>query len=242
MNNIYYSFLITILSGLCTLLGIIPCFIKKIRSNNIICSSLAFSAGIMICICIFSLIPESLYLGYHNYINSLIFIIIGFIISYVIDKAVELKINNKLYKLGIISVIAIVLHNVPEGIITFMAYSTNKSLGIKLALAIATHNVSEGISIAIPIYYATKSMKSTFNYTFIGGFSEFFGALLTYLLLINYINNYILSIFLSITAGIMLEISIFELLPNSLSYKKRKTAVTAFALGFIIMLICQFII
>ena len=186
----------------------------------------------MFTISIISLIPESI-----NYLNNkyslLIFILLGFIFTLSIDKLFTN--NNPLYRLGLISTLAIVLHNIPEGIMTFISYNINRKLGLKLALAITLHNIPEGISISVPIYYSTKDIFKAFKYTFIAGFSELLGAIITYLFLINTITNSYMGYILGITAGIMLEI------PTALKYKKNKLSIISFVLGIIIMIICNYI-
>ena len=246
MNKIIFSFLTTILAGLTTIIGIIPCFIKDKYKDITISSSLAFSAGIMIMISIISLIPEAIIIQTEkNYlfpavIKTAIFIVIGIIISNIINHKLDNNTNQtKLYNLGIISIITLILHNIPEGIVTYISTTTNQSLGLKLAFAIALHNIPEGISIAVPIYYSTRNLKKAASYTLISGLSEFLGALITFLFLKNYITNKLLSIILAITAGIMINISITEFLPKSLEYKKNKVTLTFFVLGLIIMYLSE---
>ncbi len=248
MNKIIFSFLITFLAGISTIIGIIPCYLKEKYKNNTISLSLAFSSGVMLCISFSSLIPEATNL-LGKIFNTIplflicgIFIISGILFSALIDKKIEERFTkNKLYKLGIISVIVLMLHNIPEGITTFISTSTNVKLGLSLSLAIALHNIPEGISIAVPIYYATKNKKKAFLYTIISGFSEFFGAIIAYLFIAKYVNNFILGMILAMTAGIMIHISIYELLPNSINYKKKKLTVVGFLLGIIVMLMCEFL-
>ena len=110
-----------------------------------------------------------------------------------VDKYLpETKENTKLYRVGIISMLAIILHNIPEGIATFMASSMDKTLGISLAIAIAMHNLPEGISIAVPIYYSTNKKSKAFIYTFISAISEPFGALIAFIFLKNFVNDILL--------------------------------------------------
>ena len=245
MNKIIFSFLTTILAGLTTIIGIIPCFIKDKYKDITISSSLAFSAGIMIMISVISLIPEAIILQtetnnlFPAVIKTSIFIVIGIIISNTINHKLDTIKQNKLYTLGIISIITLILHNVPEGIVTYISTTTKQSLGLKLAFAIALHNIPEGISIAVPIYYSTRNLKKASSYTLISGLSEFLGALITFLFLKNYITNKLLSITLAITAGIMINISVTEFLPNSLEYKKNKATLTFFVLGLIIMYLSE---
>jgi ZIP family zinc transporter len=238
--NISYSFFLTILAGLSTLLGVIIIFIPNKNKSNIIVSSLSFASGVMICISIIDLIPESLSLlksRYNFFISimfSLIFFCIGVIVSMFTDKYIPKK-NNNLYKIGIVSMIAIILHNIPEGIITFMASSMNKKLGISLAISIAMHNIPEGISISIPIYYGTNSKKKSFFYTLISGLSEPFGALIAFIFLQKFINNLFMGLLFSFIAGIMIQISLYELIPEAKSYNKNKLVFLFIILGIIFM-------
>lgn len=245
MENIVFSFLMTTLAGFSTLLGIIPCYLNKTR-ESIISKSLAFSAGVMLMISLSSLIPESVSLLSLKYsyififIIVFIFVVLGILFSSFIDQKIEERFtSNKLYKLGLISIIALFLHNIPEGITTFISTSSNVRLGITLSIAIALHNIPEGISIAVPIYFATGSHKRSFWYTLLSGFSELLGAVLAYLFIARYVNNFILSLILGVTAGIMIHISAYELLPNSLAYKKRKDTILSFLLGVLVMFICE---
>ena len=240
MNN-YLILIIPTISGLLTVLGVIPTYFN-INQNKIINFSLSFSLGVMSTISIISLIPESFnYLDrsiIENIIYILIFINIGILTNKLIDK--KINISNNLYKIGIISMIAIILHNIPEGIITAITTASNLSLGLSLMVAIALHNIPEGISIAIPLYYATKNRKKAYLYTFISGISELIGAVISLVFLKDIINNFILAALLGITAGIMLDISCNELLKESLSYNNKKITITSIILGIVIMLICKY--
>ena len=225
MNNITIGFIITFISGLSTMIGYFFIFFNIKNKNRYISNCLFFSSFIMLVISFFDLIPASF-----SYINKIydfipsvaimaIYVVFGGIFIYVIDK---ININdNKLYKLGIVSLIALVLHNIPEGIITFLTTSKNISLGLSLSVSIALHNIPEGIIISIPIYYGNRSRKKALLYTFIAALSEPLGALISYLFLYN-INNYTFSIILSFTAGVMIYLSIFELLLYGIKYKKEK--------------------
>ena len=241
MNSIIFAFIVTTVAGLSTMLGIIPIYIKFKDTDKIICMALAFASGIMFSVSINSLIPESYDLLKENLnINKVIilmilFFLIGVLLTSFIDKIFK-KIDNKLYKIGIINMLALMIHNIPEGILTFSTTTTNISLGLTLALSIMFHNIPEGLSISIPIYYSTNSRKKAVLYTAISGFSEVLGAILTYLFLFKYINNYFIGIVLSLTTGIMIYISMFELLKNSFEYKKKRISYLFFLIGFIFMI------
>lgn len=245
MNNNVLAFTLTILAGLSTMIGTILIFIKKKDHNSLIGASLSFAAGVMICTSITDLIPESIILlknNFSNYVTIIICflgLILGIVVSMIIDYYVPDTTNyqNKsLFRVGLISMIAIIIHNIPEGIATFVATSSNTRLGVSLAIAIAMHNIPEGISISVPLYYSTKSKKKALIYTLVSALSEPLGALLAYIFLKNIINNITLGILFSLIAGIMLEISFKTLLPNSKKYQNPKLIIY-FILGILFMLI-----
>ena len=227
--------LITTISGLSTMLGIIPTFISDKYKNKIINFSLSFSAGTMITLSFFSLLIESFY-SIKNILLVLIFINLGIIISIIIDKIISKKTNNTLYKVGITSLIALILHNIPEGIITFISSNNNFKLGVTLSIGIALHNIPEGISIAVPIFHATNSRKKALLLTSISAISELFGGIFFK----NIIGRAHLGILYAITAGIMLQISFGELIKESLTYNNKKITLQGIIIGSIIMLLCIF--
>ncbi len=204
----------------------------------------------MITVSFTDLIPESLnlfsnkYVIFFSIILLLVGINIGLILSFLIDKYLpdnKFGKDNKLYRVGIFSMIAIILHNIPEGMATFMASNANISLGISLTIAIALHNIPEGISISVPIYYATNSKIKAILYTALSGLSELFGAIITYLFLKPFINDTIMGLLFAIIAGIMLHIAIYELLPTSLKYNNKRMTIILFLIGIVFMLTNHFL-
>ena len=245
MNNIYLSFLLTSIAGLSTILGYFMIFIK-LDKNKIISFSLSFSSSVMITISLIDLIPSSLsylnnYMFIFKFLLFIFFFILGVYLSYYISKQADKNNSNSLEKLGIISLIAIILHNIPEGIITFMVSGVNISLGIKLAIAIGMHNIPEGISIAVPLYYGTNNKLKTFIVVLIAGLSEVFGALICFIFLKNYINNFIIGITFAFISGMMLNTSLKELLPESITYKNKIVPILGFIIGTIMILISHFL-
>lgn len=250
MTNIKYSFIITSIAGLSTMLGSILIFFKYRNTSKVVCSALSFAAGVMLTVSATDLIPSSItgllniYYLFPALLIALISIVFGIAISTLINKYIpdinSEKVGNKgLFKVGIISMIAIILHNVPEGIATFMTSTKDIQLGLSLALAITLHNIPEGISISVPIYYSTKSKAKALLYTFVSGISEPLGAIIAYLFLAPYMNDLIMSILLSSIAGIMIAISIYELIPASLKYNNTKRTTLYFLIGSIFMMICH---
>ncbi len=240
--NTNYAFILTTIAGSATILGIIPILFKFKDKEKIIISSLGFASGVMLSASFFDLIPEAYnyFISEYKYIPSILFILIfftiGIILSTFINKKLEYS-DDKLYEVGISSMLAIIIHNLPEGIITFLTASVDIRLGFSLALAILLHNIPEGISIAVPIYYSTKSKFKAILYTVVAALSEPFGAVLAFLFLKNYINNFLLGIMLSLIAGIMSNISLYELFPESLSYNRKKISLISTIVGLIFMYI-----
>ena len=136
---------------------------------------------------------------------------------------------------GVVSMIAIGLHNFPEGIATFMAGYKNISLGVSIALAISLHNIPEGIAVAMPIYYATNNKKKAVFYTFLSGIAEPLGALAAFLILRPFINDVVLGAVFAGVAGIMIYITIEELIPSSRQYGHDTAALLATFAGICLM-------
>lgn len=243
MSSNMYAFLLSSIAGFSTLIGFLFVFIKKDR-ESIISKSLGFASGVMLTISIIDLIPNSflLIIRQYNLIYTLFLIItaflIGIIISSIIDKKVDKGSKNslKLYKLGIITMMVIMMHNIPEGIATFITTTNNAKLGVILTIAIALHNIPEGISISIPIYYSTNSKLKSFIYTFISGMSEPLGAIISYLFLSRFVNDIMLGFIYSIIAGMMINISINELYKEAIDYNKNNTIIY-FVIGSFVMIL-----
>lgn len=243
MNITLYSFILTFIAGFSTLFGSLLIFFKT-KTNKIIIASLSFASGVMFIVSVLDLIPEAINLFEYNSMIKIaiisIFMAIGMILTQTIDKYLKVGENgseNGLFKVGIFSMLAIIIHNIPEGIATFMATNADIHLGISLTIAIALHNIPEGISIAVPIYYSTNNKKKSLLYTFISGASEPLGALMAFLFLKPFINNFVMGILMSLIAGIMIFISLFELLPTSLKYNSKKLSYIFFVIGILFMTI-----
>ncbi len=240
--NTTIAFVLSSLAGLSTLIGSFIIFLSKKKSLNFLIGGISFASSVMLFLSLFDLIPESIHFFKYTYtsfisiIISLIFLCIGMCISLIVDKLFPNTFNEKsLYKLGLITMIGIMIHNIPEGIATFITTSENIKLGLSITIAIAMHNIPEGISISLPIYYYSRSYKKSFFYTFICAISEPFGALIAYLFLKPSYHTF--GIIYSLIAGIMIHISIYELLPEVTKYKRHRITYIFYALGIILVLI-----
>ncbi len=143
--------------------------------------------------------------------------------------------NKDLRRTGIVTAIAIAIHNFPEGIATFAAALDDISVGISIAVAIAIHNIPEGISVSIPLFYATGSKWKSFGLSFASGIAEPIGALVAYAILFKFLNPTILAVSLAAVAGIMVYISIDELIPVAHEYGKSNLVMAGVVIGMIIM-------
>jgi len=152
-----------------------------------------------------------------------------------VKKREEAVKNNKLLRMGIFTALAIAIHNLPEGLATFIAAIQDPQIAIPIAVAIAIHNIPEGIAVSVPIYYATESRKKAFIYSFLSGFSEPIGALVGYLILMPFINGTIMGIIFALVSGIMVFISLDELLPSAREYGEHHLAIYGLISGMIIM-------
>ncbi len=135
-----------------------------------------------------------------------------------LEEMEEMKERKGLMRMGLFTAMAIAIHNFPEGLATFMATIQQPSLGIAFGVAIAIHNIPEGVAVSIPIYRATGSKIKAFWYSFASGLAEPVGALLGFYLLSQFINEYFFGIIFAGVAGVMVYISLDELLPTAKRY------------------------
>ena len=158
-----------------------------------------------------------------------------------IHRAEEMKETDvaekfrKLYRLGFFTAVAIGIHNFPEGLATFMSAIKDTKLGVAIGIAIAIHNIPEGIAVSIPIFYATGSRKKAFVYSFLSGLAEPLGALIGYIILFQFFNELVFGIVLAAVAGIMVFISLDELLPAAREYGHHHLAAYGLIAGMAIM-------
>jgi zinc transporter, ZIP family len=149
--------------------------------------------------------------------------------------------EHKLMRMGLFTALAIAIHNFPEGLATFLVALENPTLGLAIAIAIALHNIPEGISVAVPIYYATGRRRKAFSYSVLSGLAEPVGALVGYGLLLLLLGNggalspSILGPIFAAVAGIMVYISLDELLPTSRAYGKGHDSILGLVAGMLVM-------
>jgi len=152
-----------------------------------------------------------------------------------IQKREDAQKNHKLLRMGLFTALAIGIHNFPEGLATFVAALTEPKIAIPIAVAIAIHNIPEGIAVSVPIYYATGSKKKAFFYSFLSGLSEPVGALVGYLILMPYLSETLMGIVFAVVAGIMVFISLDELLPSAREYGEHHLSIYGLVAGMMVM-------
>ena len=137
--------------------------------------------------------------------------------------------------MGLFTALAIGIHNFPEGLATFIAALNDTGLGIAIAVAIAIHNIPEGIAVSVPIYYATGSKKKAFWYSFSSGLAEPVGAMIGFLILMPFLSPLLFGMIFAGVAGIMVFISIDELLPAAQEFGEHHLSIYGLIAGMMVM-------
>ncbi|MDR1138863.1 MAG: zinc transporter ZupT [Clostridiales bacterium] len=145
--------------------------------------------------------------------------------------------SKSLMRTGTLTALAIAIHNFPEGIATFISALQDTAIAIPIVIAISIHNIPEGIAVSAPIYYATGNKKKAFWYSFVSGLTEPIGALLAYLILMPFISDTVFGILFAMVAGIMVFISLDQLLPSARAYGHHHLAVYGLVAGMMVMAI-----
>jgi len=260
-SNILFAFALTLFAGLATGLGSVIAFFSKRTNEKFLSFSLGFSAGVMIYVSFIEIVAKAkeyliadLGIIKGNSVTALAFFGgMGFIM--IIDMLIpefenphevrrvedidikKVEKQEKLKRMGIFSALAIAIHNFPEGLATFTSALTDSNLGIAIAVAIAIHNIPEGIAVSVPVFYSTGSRKKAFGYSFLSGLAEPLGASIGFLILMPFMTNTVFGILFAAVAGIMVFISLDELLPTAQEYGEHHLAIYGLIAGMIIMAI-----
>lgn len=259
MNNILFAFALTLFAGLSTGIGSCLAFFTKKTNTKFLSISLGFSAGVMIYVSMIEIffkakdtLTGELGLKAGSWITVISFFG-GMLLIALIDKLVPSgenphdmykveDINNKktssdakLLRMGLFTALAVGIHNFPEGLATFISALQEPSIAIPIAVAIAIHNIPEGIAVSVPVYYATGDRKKAFFYSFLSGLSEPVGAIVGYLILMPLINDTLFGIIFAAVAGIMVFISLDELLPSAREYGEHHLSIYGLVSGMAVM-------
>ncbi|MDA3881032.1 MAG: zinc transporter ZupT [Prolixibacteraceae bacterium] len=271
IDNFWIAALLTLFAGLSTGIGSALAFFTNRTNTKLLSYILGFSAGVMIYVSFVEIFPsalDELVLSFSEK-RSLFYTIASFfagmLIIALIDKFIPSMENphevrpvedmhdtrkeekfNRLYRMGIMTAIALAIHNFPEGIATFMSALNDPKVGVAIALAIAIHNIPEGIAISVPIYYATGSRRKAFLLSFSSGLAEPVGGLLAYLFIMPFLTTATSGIFtgiiLAAVAGIMVFISLDELLPTAEEYGEHHLSIYGVVSGMLVMALSLFVL
>ncbi len=233
-EQIFFGFCLTLFAGLSTSIGAIAVFVMKKPSVRFIGLSMGFSAGVMIGVSIFEMLPDALeklgiLVGGISFLLGMVSVdLLDFIVpheymkehSRIDDEDESIKIdakNGQLLRTGSLLALGITIHNFPEGFVTMTGSFQSLELGLLLAIAIAFHNIPEGFSVAIFIYTASGDKKKAFKLSFLSGLAEPVGAIVSIIVLLTLgtVNSDIIELSLAFVAGIMMFISLDELLPSA---------------------------
>lgn len=229
MSNIIIAFGMTVIAGMCTGIGSIIAFLSKSTNKTFLAISLGFSAGVMLYVSmieIFVKAQESLVIELGNRLGAVLTVVAflgSMIFVAMMDRilpSVESHSQTSLMRMGVFTAIAIGVHNFPEGLATFISAMQEPEVGIPIVVAIAMHNIPEGIAVSVPVYHATGSKKKAFFYSFASGLTEPVGALIGWLILLPIMSDVVYGILFAGVAGIMVFISLHELLPCAREYGK----------------------
>lgn len=259
-SNLWLALGLTFFAGLSTGLGGLIVLLYKKTNTKLLSIALGFSAGVMIYISFAEIFVESRKLitasmgeetgPWVNVISFFAGVLLIAIIDKVIpsydnpheshkieeiDESCNLDRNKKLLRTGIFTALIIGIHNFPEGMATFVASMQEPSLGIAIAIAIAIHNIPEGIAVAIPVYCATGSKKKALAWSLLAGLAEPVGAIIAYLILMPFLNDLIFGILFAAIAGIMVFISLDELLPTAREYGEHHLSIYGLIAGMLVI-------
>ncbi|MFA5251754.1 MAG: zinc transporter ZupT [Phycisphaerae bacterium] len=252
-ENIIPAILLTVAAGLGTGIGsAIAYFIRKPKIVYL-AFLLGLSAGVMIYVSFMELMPSALQAV--GKLWSLAAFFVGIAAMGLVDilvpefehpnqwqtadcedkpPAANLE-KSRLMRTGLFTALAIGIHNFPEGLATFTSAITDLHLGIFIAIAIAIHNIPEGIAVSVPILYATGDKKKAFFYSFLSGMSEPVGAIVGYVVLLPFLTPALLAALLAFVAGVMVYISLDELLPMAHRYGHGHLVIAGVVLGMFVM-------
>jgi ZIP family zinc transporter len=249
VENIGIALLFTTVAGLSTGIGSAIAYFIRTPKMVYLSFSLGLSAGVMVYVSFMELLPHAIE-GIGEFWGVVAFFC-GIILIGVIDMVIpalenphefkelsdveQARGDQTLMRAGVLTALAIGIHNFPEGLATFGMALTNVKLGAIIAVAIAIHNIPEGISVSVPIFYATGDRRKAAVYSFLSGMAEPVGAVVGFLVLLPFLSEGLLASLLAFVGGIMVYISVDELLPMAHRYEHGHTVIVGIVLGMAVM-------
>ncbi len=243
------ALLLSFLAGAATMIGGALAFIIKKKNLAVLSLGLGFSAGVMIYVSFRELLPQSFVVlqRIHGpscgaWLSTGIFFV-GIGIAWLIDTLLPshhvqvrtLSPQDKLKRLGLFTALTLAIHNFPEGLATFMAALQEPFLGVSVAVAVAIHNIPEGIAVALPVFHATNSRFKAFSYSALSGLAEPAGALVGFWLFRRVLHETLFGVMFALVGGIMVYISLDELLPTAHEYGEGHRVIAGVIVGMAVM-------
>lgn len=223
IENAVPALFLTLVAGLATTIGGMLCLVVGRQACHKMGIALSLTAGVMIYVSIVELLPEGRLLlesasNHFSFILTLHFFLFGLLIVYLFDKKHQDKrdeadLDKRFKQSALFIIISITLHNFPEGMATLAATLADYKLGVVSAFAIAIHNIPEGLAIAIPVYKMTGSYKKAVFASFLSGMAEPVGALIGLTFISQFLNEIVLGAILCSIAGVMVYISMMQMIP-----------------------------
>lgn len=245
--NVGVALLLSALAGLSTVIGSFLGIIVHKPGPRFLAVSLGFSAGVMILVSFVELLQSGI--TSIGYAPALLAFFIGMLLMFLVDASIphdymaEHNVPDKslnklnLARTGLFVALGIGIHNFPEGLAVFAGGLHNIRVGIGIAIAIGLHNIPEGIAVSVPVYAATRSRRKAFWWSFLSGIAEPIGAAVAALFLLPFLNPVTLGYVLAAVAGIMVFISIDELVPTSRACGHEHLSIAGVIIGMIVMAI-----
>ena len=244
-GNIGTALLLSALAGLATTVGSLVALVYRRPGPRFMSLTLGFSAGVMIFVSFIELLPvgiESLGmpLGVGIFLGAMLLMLLIDVAvphEYIAEHHVTAG-NGKspdLLRTGLFVALGIGIHNFPEGMATFVGTLQHVGLGISIAVAVGLHNIPEGLAVSLPIYAATGSRRRAFLWSFLSGVAEPLGALIAALFLAPVLSPAVLGWMLAAVAGVMVFISIDELVPVACSYGHEHMSIVGVIIGMAAM-------
>ena len=240
---------LSFLAGAATSIGGLLAFIVKKDNFAALAVGLGFSAGVMLYVSFVEMLPQAQvslkavfghgyggWLAIASFFGGIGFagVIDTFLPSHHLEND-SLNKSNKLKRLGIFTAMALAIHNFPEGLATFMAAMQSPALGVSIAFAVAIHNIPEGIAVALPVYHSTGSKKKAFWYSTLSGLAEPVGAIIGFIFLKAILHEAAFGVLFAGIAGIMVYISLDELLPTAHDYGESHQVIWGVIGGLLVM-------
>jgi ZIP family zinc transporter len=250
--DIGFALLLSALAGLSTTIGSLLALFVREPGPRVMTLTLGFSGGVMVLVSFVELLAGGIETIGFAPANLAFFG--GMVAMFLIDALVphdymaehhhseehlhqgeEEAMKSRLLKAGLFVALGLAIHNFPEGMASFATALSDPQLGIAIAIAIAIHNIPEGLAVSAPVYVATGSRSKAFWWSFLSGVAEPLGALLAAIVLLPFLNDVVLGVLLSAVAGIMVFISIDELLPVSRAFGEEHLSIVGVVAGMVVM-------